>query len=524
MRQAVKCVRPRCLARMCLILLALTCLATTQQVSLIPSGMDGHLLDQNLSTIDGIYNRPRQGGLAFTIGNAIVTGNIGGGRGFRGGLGYRAARDFRGSTPVDLFDSYRFDTQQSGLSLQRIVTRPGNPQITSPLSSTFVNPVLSRSSSGSPLSQMARYTRTYEPPSFETGGSLGSLRTNQEQGLLYRSGPPAAVRPARSGRPGILPLRHGVAETRGLDAALDMNVNSDLPIIQAPPDRWEPRTSEPPGAERASPVNDGQRQLPARSGGDAVGRDSYADLVARMAETSSRAGRSPVSTGYSAQQLVALRNFRDSVRDLSNAGQEMNSESSSEDQSGISAEQLTGESPRAHPPLSLDELREIAEALPLVGSLAGSGRTLFDDAMRKGESSLSGGEYFRAEEQFNRALMVSGDEPMALVGKIHAQIGAGLFQAANYNLRRLFAEYPELVGVRYESGLVPARSRLIEVQRDMLRLRGAAGLEDLGLLVAYTGRLAGDDQQVRIGLEQLREHAPEDPILPLVEAIWLPRP
>jgi len=480
--------------------------ALGQQTSLVPSGMDGHLLDQSLSTIDGVYNRSRQSNIGFTIGNAIVTGNIGGGRGFRGELGYRASRDFRGATPIDLFDSYRFDTLQSGLSLQRITTRPGNPQIGNPLSTTFTNPVLASSSSGTTLSQVTRYGQTYEPPTFDAGGTLGSFQYNRtQQGILgARPGETGVPRRGPQGRPMISPGTRGPAA--GLDAGLELDSGRQIPKIQAPRNRLEPKTGAPKEAEKVEAGESG----PKRPTGISVGKDAYTDLMARMAQTATQSGAAPVSGEYTAEQLAAIQEFRNALRTVTAPGGDAEKQSAPNNAAPVSS-------------LTPERLREIAARLPKIDRLAGTGRSLVNDAMARGEEALLRGEYFAAEEQFSRALMISVDEPMALAGRMHAQIGAGLYQSASVSLRRLLTNYPEMAGAEFEAVLIPKTERLAAARADLARLRSVEGMEDGALLEAYIGRLLGDPVLIAQAVDAMRAHDPNDPILTTIEVLWQTR-
>ncbi len=64
-----------------------------------------HALDGNLQAGSGGVNAPSQS-YNYSGGNNVVTGNAGGGRDFRGDVGYRAAGEFRGAAGSD--DLYQF--------------------------------------------------------------------------------------------------------------------------------------------------------------------------------------------------------------------------------------------------------------------------------------------------------------------------------------------------------------------------------------------------------------------------------
>ena len=66
----------------------------------------GTALDRNSQQGSGGQNSYSATGADFRARNAVVTGNVAGGRGFRGSVGYTAANDFRGNTGSD--DLYNF--------------------------------------------------------------------------------------------------------------------------------------------------------------------------------------------------------------------------------------------------------------------------------------------------------------------------------------------------------------------------------------------------------------------------------
>ena len=69
----------------------------------------GDALDNNLRVGSGGFNAPRRVP-DFRARNMLVTGNVPGGRGFRGTVGYTAPGDFRGLTGSDTLFRFRADS------------------------------------------------------------------------------------------------------------------------------------------------------------------------------------------------------------------------------------------------------------------------------------------------------------------------------------------------------------------------------------------------------------------------------
>lgn len=129
----------------------------------------------------------------------------------------------------------------------------------------------------------------------------------------------------------------------------------------------------------------------------------------------------------------------------------------------------------------------------------------FKDFMTLGQGAMKEGRYFDAEEAFARAMNEPSADITALVGRTHAQIGAGLIVSAAANLTKTLIEYPETAAPRYAPELLPREARLLTLCE---QLRGYfAEDNDLarsaGLLLAYIGYQRGDQAAVRDGLDAM---------------------
>jgi hypothetical protein len=147
---------------------------------------------------------------------------------------------------------------------------------------------------------------------------------------------------------------------------------------------------------------------------------------------------------------------------------------------------------------------------------------LYGIHMRRGQEQLAEGQWFAAEERFTSALGLRPGDPMAAVGRIHAQIGGGMFLSAGLNLQKLFRAHPELIKVRYDETLLPFGRRLDEIVALLnARLRGADDFSRGAALVkAYLGFQTGKQEWVREGLERMveidRERGLEPEAMPTV--------
>jgi hypothetical protein len=119
---------------------------------------------------------------------------------------------------------------------------------------------------------------------------------------------------------------------------------------------------------------------------------------------------------------------------------------------------------------------------------------------------------------------------MARIGRVHAEIGAGLYLSAAANLRSVFAEFPEMVGTKYAANLLPGEPRATAIMehlgKEEKKAESLLGRES-ALLLAYMGYQRGDDKALKQGLDDLDtrivqgEAGMEDrTLLSVIKAAW----
>jgi hypothetical protein len=147
-------------------------------------------------------------------------------------------------------------------------------------------------------------------------------------------------------------------------------------------------------------------------------------------------------------------------------------------------------------------LRMLREAAGQVRVLAPDSFDAYGTNMKAGQEHLAAGRFFDAEERFAAALGSKPGDPLAAVGRIHAELGAGMFMSAAINLRALLVDHPEMAPQRYAPELLPSKERMTTA---LARLGDLAGEgdgrgRDPALLLAYLGYQAGDAKAVERGL------------------------
>jgi hypothetical protein len=164
---------------------------------------------------------------------------------------------------------------------------------------------------------------------------------------------------------------------------------------------------------------------------------------------------------------------------------------------GVSAQGLTE--------LSDAELRAGSKVKPvrLTPPLqAGTSVSAYDLLMSRAEKELQGGKFLNAAETYQEALGRKPEDPLALVGRGNAELAAGVYAGAEFDLKFVFARNPSLVGVRYEpSSFVPANRQeflLSDLQKLTAKKEAANMASFLYCYICYeTGRKAQLDLELQ---------------------------
>ncbi len=524
----------------------------------------GNRLDANPARGSGGVNRPIRAE-DYRARNLIVTGNVAGGRGFRGSVGYGAETDFRDVTGVD--DLFEFRAG-SAYSAPQISASPTWQQLRF---GRDLGELALRRGDGGVTSGMV--TQPQQP------GAFDELPTQQPvdhrlrlDAILSGATTTTRIGAADSGRPiGVAftedgrMFRFDVSPLRGVTA-----VAQDDPIARlgvSPYDaarmRAESTTDRP---QPRSPIQDGgfaglldsgrlQAESPLQSERVVSSADDVmTNILERIANR--YAGRTDVAVHVDPSAVAQLdeeyQELRERLSLLSPAQRSRQRLEAASEQpviAGVDPEEAGSEQvghqpvdPRSPveeegvpprtgvaetvPPGGLTRLFEALRHGEQIDRLAMEGNTRFDELMREGEEALRAGEYFDAERQFMRALRIAPGHPLAMIGAAHAQLGAGLQLPAAFSIRRVLRVHPELIDAEYERGLVPSRPRLVQVvDATEQRLERTPGDEaDYGLVMAYIGRQLGDRVLIERGLSLMEEAAPDDPLLTVLRSIWLAPP
>jgi hypothetical protein len=479
------------------VMLGIACTSAWAQIG------DGRALDRNLRVGSGGRN-PTSSYFAdeLRFRNAVVTGNAPGGLSFRGDVGYRAPGEFGASLSSDSLFAFRRDSVYSGLAGMGI-------RGTDALQYQFA---LTTGSTPPPsLTGTGMYLRAGAVPAGTNVAVAPAKPTDiltpgaDTRGLLLwelRS-PSAyvATRPMEPALVGVLSTQSGESigvtasplrglATVGLPKPTDVTrrladealARQDLSAVKelTPPEKPGDVESAPPGKGKTpyETVMDRIKALPQGSPDAQPGTPGAQPGLP---------GVQPPADDKKPEQPEWKRRLDELQRMLE--GKEPKKKPGPEESSPIGID-----------PKTLALLRAPEERLR---ALAAEGFDAYSRHMQAGEDHVAAGRYFQAEERFTAALSAKPGDPMASVGRIHAQLGNGLFLSAALNLRRLLIEHPELIAVRYSGKVLPAPGRLAIVRDRLDALvtdETAAMRRDAALLLAYLGYQSDDAAALERGL------------------------
>jgi len=539
----------------------------------------GRALDRPLRVGDTVNNPVRDFDAELRFRNAIVTGNAPGGIAFRGDVGYVAEGEFFGSLGSDDTFQFRRDSLYSGL---------GGLGIRGTEALQFQTALSTGAPSANPYTNDLRVARlgyrergteyrnpnvTNVPGSVAATGFPNLNRIDptdpdfDDRGMsLWTVRSAAAYAATQSFRPSLLgatedeegnvtaveasPLR-GIrdipynvdqkVEPEAQQQPLDLSVKSNEPTVleesEEPDDEAtdDQRTFDPgsyeglldrlnrfapdplPGAPEEK--EEGEEEDPAAERRPAD-RTPAPDWRARLMEL-----RRKLMPGLEEDPLADVR-----LREPEEEPEDEKGEEGEEDDPDREREPLLNEE-------TLQMLRDAAGRIAELAPRDATGSNVYRRHMRVGERLIADRRYFDAEARFARAVAIRPHDAMAAAGRVHAQLGGGLFLSASLNLRTLLLSHPEIVTSRFDPALLPEPARLRTIKGELRQdIRGRQRLGvSAGLLLAYLGYQTEDAAAVREGLkllpepESLSENASREAVQnarlgELLRAVWLPAP
>jgi tetratricopeptide (TPR) repeat protein len=453
-------------------------------------------------------------------GNLVITGNVGGGKHFRGVVPYNAVSDFGGrlgSSPLDSF-------------LRRSVT-PRSP---------------------------GRYTGRYEPYYSQTG-----TVTTTSPGLPGVIRPPTTTvtaRPLLSDTIGTLPpLSPRRAEMSYAKAALPLR---RLRPMSMTPQQLEKVISaevatfagdEKLTAEwhqtRTEQLQQDLKQVSDKAAElEKIPTGRYDSLTLPAAKkpgeyvpqrfetptTKEQAGKKSTQTPFTAlglpaekldvyEQMKQQLGFEKRLRPSTIVQQ---TKEPAEGEEEPTEEEDKESSQEQGPPLDeLSGVRLSARAKTIMGSyetFASFSKDKFNQYLSAAEQYLKQGKYYRAADTYTLASIYKPDDPLVYAGKSHALFAAGEYMSSALFLSRALEIFPEYAQLKIDlEAMVGDIDKLETRVADVEQWLERSGAVELQFLLAYVHYQMDRPQRAKEAIDAAYEKMPEaPPVITLKKAIY----
>lgn len=549
---------------------ALLVLLTGSSVALGQNALgDGRSLERPIQATGVFDSRRLDFATEVRMRNAVVTGNATDGRSLRITAPYSDADDFRAALGSDSLFRFRRDTYGSGLGVGFRGTESLQYQYAFTTGNARDSGVLNRLSSTTTDISTPRANRVvYSSTVFDRGGAdsiapdAGTLRSTASFGAT-RSLSPALI--------GYRQTREGYER---VTASSLLGVRNDLLVPDLTTQRYVEKNAPPlavPPVTTAAPSDASARPADLQLDSAAPVRTAYDELIERLktlggektAEQPSGTTTPTPPAKPEAEKPAPPVTPPPTTPDgatppppttsLTRPAWEANLDAMRERllKSGLTA----GARPVDLDPNSKENKERLAfagvdeELLQAIRDAGGRVESylaanpnpgdLYAEHIAEGEKMIATRQFFDAEEQFARALAMRPGDVTAMQGRLNAQIGAGLYLSAAMNLRSLYEQHPEVIGVKFAGAAMPQADRLVAIKSDLgdVLTRSAAKKAlpspESALLLSYLGFQTDDRAAITRGLEALEgeraAHAaqvgepapPPDPLLTVLRRIWL---
>lgn len=555
----------------------------------------GQALDRNLRVGGDLRNLPRAVE-NYAVRNALITGNVAGGREFRGNVGYTSDRAFRGAAGSD--DNFRFRADSALSALPAVLggatsdrySIAGSQALLQFDRDTTTSSIDIVQEIGGADAQMldlramidraslqGSTSRVFERSS--DGAVIGGLADDRGRQLAVMASPTVGMRFEEVLSDATSPIEVGLFDWRRINedrAAGRLAATSSFQRLGSTepasgfavtPGAMSAELNASPGRVEGTEPNvlattpesviPPSERLDLRQDAESISRD-YDAIVARILEqfgetVDIRVQGDPALRARLGEALEALR------ADLALGGLQPPVGSGTDGVApadpntplgpdGRPLEPLPGalapefpnelppdapagegepaaEAPKVDPatPPTLDELARALRHGRTVEDLSSEEKSRIGELISRGQEQFTSGDYFFAEQSFDRALRILPGQPMATAGLVHTQLAAGLYLSAAINLRRFFTAMPEMIDTRYSAELLPPPER-VKAATAMIRKLMETNSTDrptYGLSLAYLGFQSKDTPMIREGLDAIVGGEGEDTLRQLLKRIWL---
>ena len=453
-------------------------------------------------------------------GNLLVTGNVRGGRYFRGVVPYRATTDFGATTPSSSLDSFLRDSAGSE-SLGRYTARY------KPYYKPYYSPTRTVTTT------MPGYSGAIRPPTTNIGGRpaqpgiIGTLPPRRAAMLE-----PAAAISLRRLRPMSITqekleklISSEIATYSQPTRLTDQQYQAQVEQFRRDLNQVSDKTAE---LKKSLTIRD-DYLLPsaARKPGSEV--PQWFETPTQKEQAGKESSKTPFIAPWAPdKQLDVYEQMKRQLDNLQKALELSLATQRDEDAAGgekelkeLAKEQIWGSS-QAQKFAEID--LSVARAKGILGSyetFASFSEDKFNQHLRAAEHYLKQGKYYRAADAYTLASIYKPDDPLAYAGKSHALFASGEYMSSALFLSRALQIFPEYAQFKIDiEAMVGDRDKLETRVADVEEWLGRSGAPELQFLLAYVYYQMDRLPQAKEAIDAVYEKMPEAPaVLALKKAI-----
>jgi hypothetical protein len=526
-------------------------------------GNDGRGLDASQQVGSAGYNRA-DGRLDFSQRNNIITGNVGGGRGFQDTIGYGAVGEFQDTLGSDELFGFRAQSLSSSPGYLNAVNIGGvgarrNFSVYRSFTNRAAQPqtpgLIAPDGGGFQLVPTQSLYSTpgggYASPFIGTNTSGRALQAFSSSPLLGLRGQLSPTQAINRQLYEAARESHALSIPQGLIAPQAYDTDVFDPYSKPKDDKPDPDKTLTPGQLPATLIIGQQLQTldeDPENDPDAKDTDRSSLMLDTLFRPLEKQEDDPTQADDGDPYLKLLRDIRDNKDDPAQENED--DKAGWENALEAPTKQQVTEAERAFDTIMVEMYGEGYQArrerrraasesaeqdgqvqgvveqlnynLPRLKTLASNKQNRIARMTLEAEAAMADGKYLSAESRYRQIILDTDDDPLPRAGLINAQLGAGMFRSAGLNLRSLFAKHPELIAARYDARLLPPKDRLQWIQQELqTAISQGEGGKDAPILLAYLGYQASSRQVVRYGLALAQANSPRDPLLSVLREIWL---
>ncbi len=162
---------------------------------------------------------------------------------------------------------------------------------------------------------------------------------------------------------------------------------------------------------------------------------------------------------------------------------------------------------------------QAGQSVAPLSSLAGGTPGNFGQLMRQAQADQKTGRFVSAIENYQSAIELQPGNALPLVGQANAELAAGLYQSAAYNLKFVFGRHPELAALRYDfKALLPSAS--LQASHRQLHRMFTQKSNLAAFLLAYIDYQTGRSVELKSTLHQWANWKNSGPWPAILQKAW----